>query len=162
MNWTILCWHSPGDGMTKKFKKLAAEVLALSLEEQTALVDMLLAASDNRNSGEVPDHIAEPSTPYQVAQSPTAYLVKGELPMEKKVRLLLNRLKHLSPAKQSEAADFIEFLQLREAAESARDMLPEPAKKWDRKAFANELEKARKNMKMGTSVMDELRRGARC
>ncbi len=32
---------------------------------------------------------------------------------------------------------------------------------WNRKAFAQELETARKNMKMGRSVMDEVRRGAR-
>lgn len=33
--------------------------------------------------------------------------------------------------------------------------------RWDRKAFARELTEARATMPMGTSVMDELRRGAR-
>ena len=33
--------------------------------------------------------------------------------------------------------------------------------KWDRKAFARELEAARAEMPMGTSVMDEVRRGGR-
>jgi antitoxin MazE len=32
---------------------------------------------------------------------------------------------------------------------------------WDRKAFTSELTQARQNMKMGTSVMDELRNGTR-
>ncbi len=32
---------------------------------------------------------------------------------------------------------------------------------WDRKAFMRELAEARKIMPMGTSVMDELRRGGR-
>ena len=32
---------------------------------------------------------------------------------------------------------------------------------WDRKAFMRELVEARKTMPMGTSVMDELRRGGR-
>jgi len=33
--------------------------------------------------------------------------------------------------------------------------------RWDRKIFARELAEARAAMSMGTSVMDELRRGAR-
>ena len=33
--------------------------------------------------------------------------------------------------------------------------------RWDRKIFARELSEARAAMSMGTSVMDELRRGAR-
>lgn len=33
--------------------------------------------------------------------------------------------------------------------------------KWDRKAYAQELSKLRDALPMGTSVMDELRRGAR-
>lgn len=35
------------------------------------------------------------------------------------------------------------------------------AAKWDRKAFASELERSREAMPMGESVMEELRRGAR-
>lgn len=35
------------------------------------------------------------------------------------------------------------------------------AEPWDRKAFTAELAQTRQNMKMGTSVMDELRSGAR-
>jgi antitoxin MazE len=35
------------------------------------------------------------------------------------------------------------------------------AAKWDRKAFASELQKSRDAMRMGESVMEELRRGAR-
>jgi antitoxin MazE len=33
--------------------------------------------------------------------------------------------------------------------------------KWDRQAFAKELESRRSSMQMGESVMEELRRGAR-
>jgi antitoxin MazE len=35
------------------------------------------------------------------------------------------------------------------------------AEPWDRKAFTDNLAQTRRNMKMGTSVMDELRNGAR-
>jgi antitoxin MazE len=35
------------------------------------------------------------------------------------------------------------------------------AEHWDRKAFATELMQTRQNMKMGSSVMDDLRSGAR-
>jgi antitoxin MazE len=35
------------------------------------------------------------------------------------------------------------------------------AEPWDRKAFTDNLAQSRRNMKMGTSVMDELRNGAR-
>lgn len=35
------------------------------------------------------------------------------------------------------------------------------AEPWDRKAFTAELSKTRQSMKMGTSVMDELRSGTR-
>lgn len=35
------------------------------------------------------------------------------------------------------------------------------AAKWNRKAFASELEKSRETMPMGESVIEELRRGAR-
>jgi len=34
--------------------------------------------------------------------------------------------------------------------------------KWNRKAFALELEKSRETMAMGTSVIEVLRRGERC
>lgn len=34
--------------------------------------------------------------------------------------------------------------------------------RWNRKVFAQELARARGAMPMGTSVMDEVRRGARC
>lgn len=43
-------------------------------------------------------------------------------------------------------------------ADGAMTLRAEP---WDRKAYAAELTQARLSMKMGTSVMDELRNGAR-
>ena len=63
-------------------------------------------------------------------------------------------------------ADYVRQAGLKEgdnldAAITADGSLALRPAKWDRKAFMQEVVKARDAMPMGTSVIDELRRGAR-